>query len=417
MKGEITIAEKEPGQRGTCFRFHVLLTVCEHEPPNADEEDSRRDNDWPQTGFHQHFASFWSPAAKTEGSHIILFIAGEERKRVLKRYIENYLNIKVTIIKQEKILHQELRKLKQKMDPCGTSYAEKSESSLVDYLTMSASSNSDTGPLDVTALGIKDENDNVCRKTNSKSLSSFTLVLIDASAGSASELIKILANFKRDKPNLLCKVVWLDNPIVCNGDSKEHGEYRLVPLCDHVINKPFHGSRLIEVLKLLPECKGASQRNFPKLMIGTSASQELQHWLDPNTSNKLRCLEPEAGASSSHFTTSLQQSDAKSSEKELNGKKFLVVDDNPILNKLTTAHLRKLGANFEVCSNGKEAFDRICKILRDQRKDGHSKADLPYDYIMMDCEVILVCLLKAFLFLFGGNNVWAPEFLHLKKKR
>lgn len=392
MKGEIAIADKEPGERGVCFRFNVLLTVvCERERPDTDEEDPRTHNDWPQTGLHQHFSSFWGSAAKSEGSHMILFIAGEERRRVLKRYIENSLNIKVTIVKQEKNLHQELRKVKRKMDPSSIGYAEKPESNLVDSLTMSASSSSDTGHHDM-ALDIKDDYDNVSphsKKASSKCLSSFTLVVIDATAGSVSELVKILANFKRDVPSLSCKVVWIDNSVIRNAHSRE---YRLLPICDHVISRPFHGSRLIEVLKLLPECKGASQRNFPKLKMEAS-SQELQHCTDPNPLNKLKSFGAETGASISSHCSSLQQvaaqSDGKCSEKPLNGKKFLVVEDDAIVLKVTSAVLGKLGAKFEVCRNGKEAFDHVCKILSDLRKEGKA---LPYDYIMMDCEVILQTL-------------------------
>ncbi|KAJ0014878.1 hypothetical protein Pint_19620 [Pistacia integerrima] len=392
MKGEITIVEKEHGERGTCFKFNILLTLCEQESIDTNEEHLRAHNDWPQSGFHQHLAAFWNPAPKLDGSHIILFITGEERRRVLKRYIENNLNIRVTIVRQEKMLHQELKKIKRKMDP---SCSGKPESNVVDILTISASSNSDTGPSDGAQGIIQEGSDNVLpyhRRTNSKNCSSFTLVVIDASAGSLSELFKTLSNFTKEIPSFSCKFVWLHNPIMRNSHLREHQEYQLIPPCDHVINKPFHGSRLIEVLKLLPECKSTShsQRSFRKLKM-TSTSQEIQYSPDPNPSNKSKGLRAETGTSSSpsHYPSIEQtvlHSDGKSNEKPLNGKKILIVEDAAAMIKLTTTRISKLGANVEVCTNGKEAFDQVCKNMSDARKEGHSKT-LPYDYIIMDCEM------------------------------
>ncbi|KAL5786732.1 hypothetical protein ACOSQ2_009124 [Xanthoceras sorbifolium] len=405
MKGEITIVEKEIGERGTCFRFNVLLTIREPESTDADEEEyPKTQNDWYQNGFHQHFTSFWNSSPKPEGSHMILFIAGEERRRVLKRYIENNLKIKVTIVKQEKILHQELKKLKRKMDPSYIcSYSGKIDSSFIEHLTKSASNNSDTTASESNS------------RSNSRSLSSFTLVVIDAHVCSSSELYRILTNFKKDNSaGWVCKVVWLDNPFIRNANNVRenheggwHEEDRLVPPCDHVINKPFHGSRLVEALKLLPECKGtttctassSSQCNVQKLkMETTSTPQEAQqHYMEPpNTSKQLKIsAEPGTTAtSSSQSSSSLKQivihsdGDKKSSseEKPLIRKKILVVEDNAIILKLTVNSLRKFGADVEICINGKQAFDQISKSLSDQRKDGQSKA-LPYDCIIMDCEM------------------------------
>lgn len=156
MKGEITIVEKEHGERGACFKFNVLLTLCKSQPIDTSEEHLRANNDWPQSGFHQHLASFWSPAPKQEGSHIILFITGEERRQVLKRYIENNLNIRVTIVRQEKMLYQELKKIKHKMDPSSPG---KLETNVLDMWT--ASSNPGKGPSDGTQGIIQEGGDNV----------------------------------------------------------------------------------------------------------------------------------------------------------------------------------------------------------------------------------------------------------------
>ncbi|KAI9187107.1 hypothetical protein LWI28_024442 [Acer negundo] len=370
MKGDITIVDKEPGERGTCFKFNVLLTICEPESTNTNEESPKMHNDWYRNRFHQHFTSFWNSAPKPEGSHMILFIVGEERRRVLKRYIENNLKIKVTIVKQEKILHQELKKLKRKMDPSYIcDYSGKSDSIFMENLTKSASNNSE-----IVATS----------ESNSRSLSSFTLVVIDAHVGSSSELYRILTNFKKENSACwVCKVIWLDNPFIRNAHVREHEENRLVPPCDHVINKPFHGSCLVEALKLLPECKGTSTSQC-----NVTSSQDVHHYIEPNPLKQLKIsLETNPVTSSSQLEQIVIHSDKKGGEeKPLSGKKILVVEDNAIILKLTVTTLRKNGAYVEVCTNGKHAFDQVCKTLSDQRKEGHSKS-LPYDYIMMDCEM------------------------------
>ncbi|KAI3519538.1 hypothetical protein L1887_08738 [Cichorium endivia] len=48
--------------------------------------------------------------------------------------------------------------------------------------------------------------------------------------------------------------------------------------------------------------------------------------------------------------------------------------------------LLKLGVNFEMCRNGKEALAMVSKGLNDQRNLGASHI-LPFEYIFMDCQM------------------------------
>ncbi|KAF7143306.1 hypothetical protein RHSIM_Rhsim05G0132700 [Rhododendron simsii] len=81
------------------------------------------------------------------------------------------------------------------------------------------------------------------------------------------------------------------------------------------------------------------------------------------------------------------------SESSLSGKRVLVVEDVEILCKLATTSLHKFGAIVDVCVNGKEAFDQVCKVLTDQRSEGQSQA-LPYDYIFMDYVLVNILLIR-----------------------
>ncbi|GLT37955.1 hypothetical protein SLA2020_122340 [Shorea laevis] len=363
MDGEIRIVGKGAEEKGTCFRFGVLLTTCQPESDDT-EEDSARLN-YQHLSFMRNLAVY-----KPEGSHVMLYITGEERRRVLKRYFES-LSIKVTIITQEKSLYRQLEMIKQKLDPFHHVPLRDSGSSTND------------------AQSIRDGNDNILlnlRKSNSRS-SSLMLIVIDSCAGNFAELCSAVSDFKKDIPNHLCKIVWLDNPVT---RSTEVQAMRITPPCDCVMNKPFHGSRLIQVLKLLAERKGTSQRNFPSLSHGATA-QEAPPSVVKHSPSGLSSSGPELVVASSSQETALQQiviqmADEKSVEKPLSGKKILVVEDTLVVQKLTVACLRKLGADVEACANGKEAFDKICNILRDQKERG-SQQVLPYDCILMDCEM------------------------------
>ncbi|GMI79384.1 CYTOKININ-INDEPENDENT 1 [Hibiscus trionum] len=364
MDGEIGIVEKEPGERGTCFRFTVMLTACQPESLAETSEDSLN-------GFHPHFSFVRSP---TTHSHVILNITGEERKRVLKRYIEN-LNIKVTLIKQGQCLHQQLENLKQKLDISYSNSLRMPESSLGNFLATSASSDSSLGTND-TAFGIKGGTDSILpqyTENNSRSCSTFIVLVIDSGAGVFSELLSAVANFKADIPDYLCKVVWLRPP-------KDDALTKQIPPSDYLIYKPFHGSRVTQVLHLLPERKGTSGINFPKLINGSKELEVFQqNWLAINQHRTSSSCHPLIEKTEMHEITET------SVEKFLNEKRILVVEDNLVSRLILVAILAKHGAEVEVCTNGKEAFDEVCKILKEKKE--HNFDAQHYDCIIMDCQM------------------------------
>ncbi|CAL5402062.1 unnamed protein product [Camellia sinensis] len=353
MGGEIKIVDKDPGERGTCFSFNIFLTTShslstDNEKP---EDNLTLNSEISLTDSHQHFGLHRrSPSPRSEGSHIVLLIAGEERRKVSKKVIEN-LGLKVSVAKQAKDLFHILKKAKHRLDLSQYSSSEKSELCTNEYLSKSESGNSNS------------------RGSNSKSSTSFILIVIDSSAGNFYELCSIVGNFKKDIPNPRCKVVWLENPVMLSRGHEEHGS---APPWDHILSKPFHGSRLYRVLGLLPEFGGMFQCNSHRFRIETDPKVE-------NTRNEI--------GEHSLKQIVMETDGEKRSERPLNGKKVLVVDNLKLLRMVVAAEIRKLGANVDVCENGKEAFDRVCKVLGDQRREEGDSQALPYDYIFMDCEM------------------------------
>ncbi|KAM7470023.1 hypothetical protein LguiA_008206 [Lonicera macranthoides] len=352
MGGEIKIVDKEPGEKGTCFRFNIFLTTCDPiSNTDVEEQEKNMQNDSPSSpNFHQYFQLITrSPASRTEGSHVILLIPSEERRKISKKSIEN-LGVKVSTLKGNEDLFHVLEKIK--AFQCSSSG--RIEVSLNDQLRKSLSESSNSNIFE-SSLSC----DHNARKSSTKFSSRFTLLVIDASFGPFSDLYSVVENFMKETQNYpQCKVVWLDN-MVTRYTSSVNSTHKW----EHFLMKPFHGSHLYRVLGLLPEFGGIESTR-----LGFSYNQEKKHDLEELVIHK--CSEELI-------------SDEK---KPLKEKKVLVVEDGVALRKLAFTCLSKIGATVDVCENGKEAFDKVCKALKDQIEEGSSMS-LPYDYIFMDCQM------------------------------
>jgi hypothetical protein len=264
MHGDIGIVDKEIGEKGTCFRFNVLLNICE----NISSDTAKAEAHDIEEGFtHQMTISAPNPALcirtpspklathcpspKQKSSHVVLWIENNERRRTSQRFMEK-LGIKVSVVKELENLPSILRRIKYKHS------SGKSElSSPNEYLSRSPSSNSVSVEMDMpssTMVG-SDYTLSVFKRTTLRCTSSFILIVIDASAGNFPELRKTVAEFRKGLQNTCCRVVWLKKPTMCS-ISFECVEEDMMDPNDVIMSKPFHGSRLYEVVELLPEYEG-----------------------------------------------------------------------------------------------------------------------------------------------------------------
>ncbi|KAL1341182.1 hypothetical protein AAHE18_09G068400 [Arachis hypogaea] len=344
MHGDIEISEKDVGEKGTCFKFNVILNVYEtitNAASTKEEEgvDERNHTQAPlptlqscSSGSSIRSLSprfrIRSSSPKPEPSRVIMLIADEYRRKATEKFMEG-LGIKVAAAKRLEDLFDVLKKMKQK---CLYSSSHSSDSQGSEYL--SASSHSRSSRVRV-ALSSMDGKTDIGAASDG-----FILIVVETDAGPLLELCKIVSNFKRGLCNP-CQVVWLDKKILFKNLDKDTLDPK-----DMVLSKPFHGSRLFQVIKLLPEFGGSKLNTQESFVDQSSVIQECED-----------------------------------TEKPLSGKKILVVDDTPLMRMIALRTLIKLGAIIEQCENGETAVHLV--------GDGLIKdfPNPPYDYILMDCQM------------------------------
>ncbi|KAL8153582.1 hypothetical protein V2J09_011342 [Rumex salicifolius] len=331
MGGDIEVVDKPSDQRGTCFRFNIFLTNCASHKnvfpskviPNQDSNAPHIDdgtNPMDAQSDHSVLARIVGSII-TKASLVVLLIQNEGRREMIKRFLKS-IDIMVAEVKEAKDLPSILKK--------------------------------------------QNYND----PDHAQSTISFVLLIIDASAGSFSELKDGVARSKKElSSKSYCSVIWLETRESKNPSSLRSGEGEdIIPLADYVTSKPLHGCRLFEVIRLLPEFCG----------------QLILHSKDQETVNEIDKSEGKGPSSDK----AMSLGGLSSSDPPLFGKKVLIVEDNKMLMLVATKILTKMGAIVEKCQNGQEAVELVSIGLANQLFDGLDA--LPYDFILMDCEMPVI---------------------------
>ncbi|XWS31812.1 hypothetical protein CRYUN_Cryun23aG0108300 [Craigia yunnanensis] len=417
MGGEIGIVDKEIGEKGTCFRFNVFLTMCETSSISIIKEEKESKGNATSGGTQQYSGlnihnpspsltirtsspklSIRTPSPKLEGSQVVLLIQNDERRRISQKFMES-LGISVLVVDRWDCFHFALKKIKSKLI---SSHHSSRRSDLSSRSDISSTSSKDM------PLSAMDGTEHKLPLNKHRGAPSFILLVIDANAGPFSELWSVVAEFRRGLHSICCKVIWLDKPT-----SRNINSLRLDP-GDEILLQPFHGSRLYQVIKLLPEFGGTLAHGISADL--ESSSLTTHSYIRPRSINPLYNEEiQEVGTSGDEryrkkdFSSASVQTQvrlnskispihqlgqpeikkdrAESSNKQpLRGKRILIADDTEVLRFLATSIVRQLGASVELCENGEEALKLVRNGLKDQRNDGGHHI-LPYDYILMDCRM------------------------------
>ncbi|GER40778.1 histidine kinase CKI1 [Striga asiatica] len=336
MGGEIGIVDKEIGEKGTCFRFNVFFSTCESS--NANPLDIEASN---CSYFSNETTRFLSP--KTESSHVLLFMKSTERCKAIKRFMQR-LGIKADVITHHENLSPALKRIKQKLS--------------LSIHTSPSSHTSSTRSKEVPMSNLEGLDGPRARFSN------FVLLVIDSRAGPFRDISRALAEFRRDLSGSFCsRVVWLGFE---GGSSLQGLDEDKLPASDLVILKPLHGSRLYRVIGLLPEFGG---ENFDS-DVGRVESEK-----------SFICGE-----------SKIEEVGGPDGKTPLMGKRILIVDDDSIGRKVAVFVVSQLGARVVVtCENGEEAW----RLVREKLENGAKDDSVPFDCIIMDCEMPMMNGIEA----------------------
>ncbi|KAJ0111766.1 hypothetical protein Patl1_00895 [Pistacia atlantica] len=372
MGGDIGIVDKAPGERGTCFRFNVFLSVSDQTSSGDNikgDTELRDDFASSSTQYHQHQhhmgltisaptpgltirtpsprLTILSSSPKLGGSQVVLLISNEERLRISQTFMES-LGINVSVVNQWERLQSLLKKMKSKLNHSPHGSFRKSD---ISFRSDISSSSSKDVPL--SAMEGTDHKLPAYKRRGA----AFVLLVIDANSGPFEELCNAVTEFRRGL-QCYCKVVWLGKPTSRSSHFDEGDP------TDEIITKPFHGFQVGET------SRDPSQSNAKSSYI-RSKIETPEQGISSSEKSKDRNLPTQ---------TEIQEEYGEASDgKPLSGKRILVADDSPLLRRLAVRSLENLGATVESCENGEEALQKV--------RLGLAPDILPYDFILMDFEM------------------------------
>ncbi|XP_010507784.1 PREDICTED: histidine kinase CKI1-like [Camelina sativa] len=409
MGGEIRITDKAMGEKGTCFQFNVLLTTLES--PVSDmkvRQDIEAGGDHISTpnlgltvntslgggsmnirNLSPRFNNCLTSSPKQECSRVVLLLKNEERRRVTEKHIKN-LGIKVTVVEKWEHLSYALERIFGFSPQSSMGRAE---------CSLSCPSARELPLIGMDGIDSRSQ----LPKRRSNSFNAVVLLVIDTKTGPFLELYNVVKQFRRGLHHgITCKVVWLNE-----------SSTRVSERGDISCSGPLHGSRLTEVLKMLPEFGGTGLKETStelqresllrhSFVADTSPKHKLQEEGPSSGFNKelgKTIMAPTASESETWFKSvrtgrnpignpeEEQGTSMPSNDEFLRGKRVLVVDDCRITIKVATGRLTKMGVSeVKPCYSGKEAVRLVTEWLTQREQQG-SVNRLPFDYIFMDCQM------------------------------
>ncbi|CAN6190432.1 unnamed protein product [Urochloa humidicola] len=370
MGGEISIKEKMPGERGTCFAFNVLLKMSERQEPQDVEEGTSTPSD-PLT--HSNFrASVFQEATSFKGVHCVLHVHGGETMRILQAWMES-IGVKVWPAQHAEFIAWTLERVVHN----GASPAARASAS--------ASPTADDGDdrcfsskeMVSQVLPMALRNGTGPRRSSHGGSPSAILVVIDVSCGGLEEICLEMEKIVSIKHQAPCKVVLLDDIRTPSDDLRRFKELG----CDLVLRKPVHGSRLFTLLMTLRDLQDSdapaqSYQVGPEIA-GTSQQQDLPEIVLHGPQETKASIE----------TASLAKEQKPEDEKPLAGMQILLVEDTLVLQTIQRKMLTQLGATVRIAQDGAVAVNLFKEALEQASVPEEGSVSLPYHVIFMDCQM------------------------------
>jgi CheY-like chemotaxis protein len=371
MGGEISIKDKEPGERGTCFAFNVLLKISEVQQPQDIEEGPSV----PLGTLNRSIsiATAFQEASNFKGVHCVLYVHGYETRRILQTWMES-IEVKVWLVPQAEFIGSTLEKVQSNSTAtatteCGSADRCFSSKEMVNLL----------------------RNNSSPRRAILGGIPSGILVVIDVSGGETEEICQEMAKLARIKHQAPCKVVLLEDIKTPSNDLR-----RLKDMgCDLVLRKPVHGSRQFTLLMTLRDLQvldaQAQSSHVGPEIAGNRQQQDLPDVVVP-------CVEDTAASTEASCLAQEQQKPGD--DKPLAGMRILLAEDNLVLQSIQRKIMNQLGAFVTVAQNGAMAVNLLREALEQANASEEDIVSLPYHVIFMDCQVcstktFYLCMCKA----------------------
>nr|XP_019706142.2 probable histidine kinase 2 [Elaeis guineensis] len=402
MGGEISIKEKEPGEKGTCFRFNIFLKSSD---TSLDSEENINSPLHPRnmsvidpqlakknmTVQSKIRAMTFKRGLQMEGIHSLLLVQGET-KEIMQRWMES-LGVKVWAIDHYKLLYPSLEKIKNSL--CAFAKPDSVSRGISFARTTSFNYNKEheecSSSRYVANRNLPLTTKELLKKPSFSGPSTCILIIIDLSSGNMSEIYSMLKNFNSSIHNIQCKIVWLASSNTPAADLSSSNQEK----CDLILQKPLHGSRLYDLLKLLQEFGGTSEDDQQGIQImNTTQEPQQSSELGSSMDNKNFLSNSFGSQSSQHIYKTSGLRYGMDGDRPLSGMNILLVEDAFVLSVIAKNILLKLGATIEYAENGLDAVELVTKALQ-EASDKHNGATqpegdlkhLPYDIILMDCEM------------------------------
>ena len=374
MGGEISIKDKEPGERGTCFAFNVLLKMSQRQEPQDIEEGPSAPSD-PLS--HSNFrASVFLEDRSFKGVHCVLHVRGGETMRILHTWMES-IGVKVwPVLHAEFIASTLLEVLHNGGTPAARSAAASptADEGAGDRCFSSKEMVSQVLPALRNSTGPR-------RGSLGGHHPSSILVVIDVSGGRSMEICLEMEKLVRIKHQAPCKTVLLDDIRTPSDDLRRFKELG----CDLVLRKPVHGSRLFTLLMTLRDLQVSdaqaqqSSQVSPEIAGTSHQQQDLPEVV-------VHCAQ-EAAASAGSETASLAQEQKPENDKPMAGMQVLLAEDTLVLQTIQKKMLSQLGATVRVAQDGAVAVNLFKEALEQASVPEEGAVPLPYHVIFMDCQV------------------------------
>ncbi|PKA63295.1 Histidine kinase CKI1 [Apostasia shenzhenica] len=365
MGGDIIIQDKEPGERGSCFRFNIYLKSSEISSDNTEVEDSDLQKGPRSYSLHSASSKSWlklqsniqnmstSQGINVDGISCLLLINGVETKKILQTWMGS-LGIKLVFFQQLENLYEIMKKITQNYS--NSSSSEPSLESANDEFSSHRDDNRHVLP-----LSLKD----VFKRSGSRRSHKYLLFILDLSSGNLQEWISFLDYLRKRIHH------FYQYKVVCLYDFSTS----TFPVsCDLMLRKPLHGSRIHKILSLMREF---GQKDGESVV--------LSHIVEvPRISSEIETKS--LLNSSSHKPEILLQNFHE--KLPLVGMNILLVEDTDVLRMVATNFLLRSGATVKSVDNGLQALNVVKMSLQEANSvsTGGSKC-FPFDFILMDCQM------------------------------